>query len=216
MSTRLSHSILTAVVLMAFATGATGANRTDNRDIKAGQNKAKATSQASTATKSEAKPAGTETTTSPVPTQTVEPIKVVTPETSTPLAPASPNAGEQIKWQVISGGGVRGTSASYVLTGTVGQTAAGPGASASYKVNQGFWQSFAAGCCVGVTGNVNTVGSVDLADLSALVNYLTGGGYVPPCMAEANVNTVGTVDLADLSSLVSYLTGGGFVLPSCS
>jgi hypothetical protein len=70
-------------------------------------------------------------------------------------------------------------------------------------------------CCDGATGNVNVTGIVDLADLSSLVGYLTGGGYVLPCPAEANVNNAGIVDLADLSSLVSYLTGGGYVLPNC-
>jgi hypothetical protein len=70
-------------------------------------------------------------------------------------------------------------------------------------------------CCTGVTGNVNGSGTVDLADLSALVSYLTGGGYPLPCVDEANVNATGTVDLADLSSLVSYLTSGGFLLPTC-
>ena len=71
------------------------------------------------------------------------------------------------------------------------------------------------GCCVGTTGNVNMLGIVDLSDLSALVSYLTGGGYVLPCPVEANVNAVGIVDLSDLSALVSYLTGGGYVLPNC-
>jgi uncharacterized protein YkwD len=70
-------------------------------------------------------------------------------------------------------------------------------------------------CCVGTTGNVNGSGGVDLADLSALVSYLTGGGYVLTCIPEANVNGAGAVDLADLSALVSYLTGGGYVLPGC-
>jgi len=70
-------------------------------------------------------------------------------------------------------------------------------------------------CCVGVTGNVNGTGIVDLSDLSALVSYLTGGGYILPCSEEANVNGAGIVDLSDLSALVSYLTGGGYVLPSC-
>lgn len=71
-------------------------------------------------------------------------------------------------------------------------------------------------CCDGTTGNVNLAGVVDLADLSALVSYLTGGGYVLPCPSEANVNGAGIVDLADLSALVSYLTGGGYVLSNCS
>jgi hypothetical protein len=70
-------------------------------------------------------------------------------------------------------------------------------------------------CCVGLRGNVNQSGAVDLADLSALVSYLTGGGFVIPCLDAGNVNGLGAVDLADLSALVSYLTGGGFVLPPC-
>ena len=75
--------------------------------------------------------------------------------------------------------------------------------------------SAAGSCCVGKRGNVNTSGIVDLSDLSSLVSYLTGGGFVLPCVDAANVNGSGIVDLADLSSLVSYLTGGGFVLPNC-
>ena len=70
-------------------------------------------------------------------------------------------------------------------------------------------------CCVDVTGNVNSQGIVDLSDLSALVSYLTGGGYLLPCVSEANVNGVGIVDLSDLSALVSYLTNGGYQLPNC-
>ncbi|PWB75887.1 hypothetical protein C3F09_01885 [candidate division GN15 bacterium] len=71
------------------------------------------------------------------------------------------------------------------------------------------------GCCAGLRGNVNFTGIVDLGDLSALVSFLTGGGYVLPCNEEADVNGMGIVDLSDLSSLVSYLTGGGYVLPNC-
>ncbi len=70
-------------------------------------------------------------------------------------------------------------------------------------------------CCVGTTGNVDMAGIADLSDLSALVSYLTGGGYILPCVPEANINNLGIVDLTDLSSLVSYLTGGGYVLPNC-
>ena len=71
------------------------------------------------------------------------------------------------------------------------------------------------GCCAGTTGDINGVGIVDLSDLSALVNYLDGGGFAFPCDAEANVDTQGIVDLADLSSLVGYLTGAGYLLPAC-
>jgi hypothetical protein len=70
-------------------------------------------------------------------------------------------------------------------------------------------------CCAGTTGNVTATGIVDLADLSALVNYLIGGGYVLPCPAEANINGSGIIDLVDLSSLVNYLISGEFTLPNC-
>jgi len=71
------------------------------------------------------------------------------------------------------------------------------------------------GCCAGTTGDVNGIGIVDLADLSALVSYLTRGDFLFPCQAEANINAIGIVDLSDLSALVSYLTGGGYLLPNC-
>lgn len=71
-------------------------------------------------------------------------------------------------------------------------------------------------CCVGVRGNVNNTGIVDLSDLSVLVSYLTGGSYVLPCPEAANVNATGIVDLSDLSGLVSFLTGGLIGLPPCS
>jgi subtilisin family serine protease len=59
-------------------------------------------------------------------------------------------------------------------------------------------------------GDLNNNGFIDLSDLSALVNYLNGGGFVPfPSTRLADWNCSGTVDLADLSGMVSYLTGGG-------
>jgi len=70
-------------------------------------------------------------------------------------------------------------------------------------------------CCSGKRGNVNCTGVIDLGDLSALVSYLTGGGFVLCCPDAANVNGVGAIDLGDLSALVSYLTGGSFTLVNC-
>lgn len=70
-------------------------------------------------------------------------------------------------------------------------------------------------CCVGVRGDVNISGVVDLSDMTALASYLTGGGYVLPCPAEANINGTGLIDLSDLGALVNNLTGGGYVLPNC-
>lgn len=53
---------------------------------------------------------------------------------------------------------------------------------------------------------------VDLSDLSALVSYLSGDGYVIQVPRLADVNNDCSIDLTDLSILVSYLTGGGATL----
>lgn len=72
-------------------------------------------------------------------------------------------------------------------------------------------------CCYGKRGNMNldAANMVDLADLSWLVNYLTGGGVTITCYDATNVNGQGIIDLADLSTLVGYLTGNGLPLPNC-
>lgn len=144
-----------------------------------------------------------------------------------PTAPASqqtkaPLAGEQIDWWVIGGGGGSASSASFQLSGTVGQPAVGVAGSSSYTVNHGFWQDFSSGtsgCCVGSTGNVNGDAgeAVDLSDLIYLVNYLFLGGPAPPCVGEANTNgDVGcSVDLSDLIYLVNYLFLGGTAPAAC-
>lgn len=139
-----------------------------------------------------------------------------------PNAQPIPAAGEQIKWWVVGAGGGTSASTNYKLGSTVGQTAAGMAQSASYKVNQGFWQNFGpASCCTGTTGNVNMTGIVDGGDLALLVAYLTNApGSKPtlPCPEEANVNATGIVDGGDLALLVAYLTnapGSKPTLPNC-
>ena len=130
------------------------------------------------------------------------------------LAPsvwATPSTGEQIRWQVISGGGNRGTSTNFTLSGTVGQTAIGPGTSASYKHHAGFWQNFSSGsgCCVGVTGNVDCdLGNgIDIEDLTRLVDFMFISLSPLCCPGEANVDGDSTtvIDISDLTRLIDYL-----------
>jgi serine protease len=59
-------------------------------------------------------------------------------------------------------------------------------------------------------GDVNNDGGISSADLTALINYLTGGGFRPfPALNLADFSCDGHVDSADLSALVSYLVGSG-------
>lgn len=156
-----------------------------------------------------------------------------TPQATSPVVPdpapaqkpngtRSPLAGEQINWWVIGAGGGSGTSANFQLSGTIGQPAVGMAGSASFDVNQGYWQDFgsgSSGCCIGSTGNVNADAgdAVDLSDLIYLVNYLFLGGPAPTCPAEANTNgdVSCAVDLSDLIYLVNYLFLGGPAPAAC-
>ena len=125
-------------------------------------------------------------------------------------------SGEEVNWQVISSGGARGSSTSYVLNGTVGQTAIGAGSSTNYAVSHGYWQDLGSDpTCCNIRGDVDHAGSLDVADLTYLVAYLFTGGPSPPCYVEGDVDASGGLDVADLTYLVAYLFTGGPQPPPC-
>ncbi len=119
----------------------------------------------------------------------------------------APKAGEQLKWQVVSGGGTTvSSSTNYRLSTTVGQTAVGSGSSTSYKANQGFQQSFA------VTykcGDANGDGSVDISDVVFLIAYIFSGGSAPSPLLAGDANCDSTVDISDVVYLIAYIFSGG-------
>lgn len=118
-------------------------------------------------------------------------------------------AGEQLKWQVVSGGGTNnGTSSSFKLSSTVGQTAAGPGASGTYKLNQGFWQNFsAAGVCF--CGDADNNSMITISDAVYLITYIFAGGPAPNpiCLGDADGNNL--VSISDVVYLINYIFAGG-------
>ncbi|MBK7092615.1 MAG: dockerin type I repeat-containing protein [bacterium] len=121
----------------------------------------------------------------------------------------SPSAGETMKWQVVSGGGTtNGTSAGFKLSSTVGQTAAGPGSSASYKLNQGFQQNFtAASSCL--CGDADGSGSITISDAVFLISYIFGGGAAPNPTCNGDADGSGAITISDAVFLISYIFGGG-------
>lgn len=121
---------------------------------------------------------------------------------------SSTRTGEQITWQVISGGATNGSSTNYSIMGTVGQTAVGPGSSTNYQLLQGFWQNFGSGCC-NMAGDFNDDEAVDIADLTAMVAFMFGGGPPAGCEAEGDINGDGATDIADLTYRVAFMFGGG-------
>jgi len=66
-----------------------------------------------------------------------------------------------------------------------------------------------ASCCAGLSGNIDgdPEETVDLGDLTALIDYLFISFTAPECMEEANVDgdLSGTVDLGDLTALIDHL-----------
>ncbi len=141
----------------------------------------------------------------------------------TARAAIAARAGEEINWQVISSGGTKGSSASFDLQGTVGQTSVGVGSSASFGLQHGYWQDFTSGggtCCMGsIRGNVDyDVGdAIDISDLVYLVDFMFSGGPPPPCFEEGDVDGSGAapIDISDLVYLVDYMFTGGPAPPPC-
>ena len=123
-----------------------------------------------------------------------------------------PQSGEQIKWQVIAGGGTRGMSTSYVLSGTVGQTAVGSGTSTSYKINQGFWQNFTASSCN--CGDANGDGSINISDAVFLIQYIFAHGTAPSPICLGDANGDGSVNISDAVYLIQYIFAHG-AAPHC-
>jgi hypothetical protein len=148
----------------------------------------------------------------------VEIIPLEPQQTPVLPAPVIDDKGTQIKWQVLSSGGVYGSTPSkqvggfygrspgYQMYHTVSQTAVGYGSSASYKVSQGYWQS--AGECPN-RGDANGDGLIDIADASWIINWLFINGPPPDPFCVGDVNRDGVVDIADASYIINYLFIGG-------
>ncbi len=73
------------------------------------------------------------------------------------------------------------------------------------------------GCCVGITGNVDCDGaqSIDMGDLTILIDHLFISLAPLCCEAEANVDVSGGVDMGDLTKLIDHLFISLESLPAC-
>ncbi|MDH4033371.1 MAG: dockerin type I repeat-containing protein, partial [candidate division Zixibacteria bacterium] len=64
-------------------------------------------------------------------------------------------------------------------------------------------------CCVGIRGDLNGDGRIDISDLVWLVDWMFTGGPPPPCLEQADVNADGVIDISDLVWLVDFMFTGG-------
>ena len=208
------YTLVAVIAVFAYSLALAATPEKDAKPFKAKATTNPATTTVTTAPSSQTKKGEVAPRKEPTP-QSAQPIEVAIPPTPTsadsifhPLTSSA--VGEQIKWQVVSGGGSQGSSASYKLGSTIGQTATGPASSASYKLNAGFWQNFSNSCCV-KEGDCNHSNSVNIVDVTFLVARLFQGGPVPFCLEEADVTDSGTVNIVDLTTLVAFLFTGGSV-----
>jgi hypothetical protein len=76
--------------------------------------------------------------------------------------------------------------------------------------------SGSAGCCTTAsTGDVDASGSVDIADLTAMVDFLFSSVPFPgTCFLEQDVDKSGSIDITDLQGIIDYLFNGA-ALRSC-
>ena len=135
-------------------------------------------------------------------------------ETESAQAPAAPKAGEEINWQVISGGGsMNGISDNYMLSGTVGQTAVGEGTYGTNQIHHGFWQVFTTGCC-DTPGDANNDGTCNIGDAVYMGNHVFSPaqciphppiGCPPECPQEGDANADGGLNIGDVVYLNNYV-----------
>ena len=151
---------------------------------------------------------------SPSPTPSSAPVDPPIFETPGPTnITASPQAGEQINWQVLASGGGTQTVGDLVLGSTIGQTAAGPSSAGSYLLQSGFWQNFGGGF---LCGDLDQSGDVNISDVVYLVAYIFSGGPAPDPLAAAEVNCDGSINIADAVYIIEYIfTHGAAPCAAC-
>jgi len=135
----------------------------------------------------------------------------------TQVSPLSlgPATGEQIKRQVLSSGGRKGSSSGYIQGGTLSQVSAGKGSSASFGLGAGFWRNLDVEFSPGyICGDPNGDGEVTVADAVYLVIYLFKDGSPPECppfpyASCGDANGDDEVTVSDVVYLVIYLFKDG-------
>jgi hypothetical protein len=146
------------------------------------------------------------------PTQ-ITPAQPQQPDLSS--APAAKEKGRQIKWQIVcTGGGCGNNNVAkglvlqdfWVVCGSVGQTAVGPGSSPSFGVNSGYWQESIYGF---MRGDANGDGVINVSDAIFLLNYLFRNGPEPDPYALGDANNDGQILVGDAIFLLNYLFRGG-------
>jgi hypothetical protein len=137
---------------------------------------------------------------------TGEEAKPIEVNQQTLQSPKSPSAGEQINWEVLSGGGGQMSTTGYQIRGTLGQTAAGFASTTGHNIHHGYWQNFASSTdCCDFPGDANNDGICDIGDCVWTLNWIFKYGPDPPCFNEAEVNEDCSIDIGDVVWTLNYI-----------
>ncbi len=144
--------------------------------------------------------------------------KAVLPTTAQGATPANPSATGaaplyKIDWYSINGGGtISASSPSYKLGASAGQSVAGEASSANYNAGIGFWYG-AGGCSCPFLGDPDATGSIDVLDVTAILDRAFSGGPCttdPGCPIErCDFDGNGSTDVLDVTSVIDYAFSGG-------
>jgi hypothetical protein len=125
--------------------------------------------------------------------------------------------GKIVRHVVAAGGGVNNAGGASQFF-TIGQPIVQTFTSSTNTIKSGFWSvPNTAVCCQLTTGNVDcdAGSSVDIADLTTLVDFLFVSMNPLCCQAEANIEKDAVIDIFDMTALVDHLFLGFQPLPTC-
>lgn len=151
--------------------------------------------------------------------QTTQPVESAPIESQAiPLNSVKSSAGEEINWQVLSGGGITNSSGSgYRLGGTIGQLAAGYSTDATHGLNHGFWQNFDFSPCDCFPGDANSDVVIDVGDAVYIINFVFRGGATaipyPVCSGDAQADCF--CNVGDAVYIINYVFRHGAYTLSC-
>jgi hypothetical protein len=117
----------------------------------------------------------------------------------------------RVSRHVLAAGGGSSSTTDYGFKGTLGQSAAGRSLAGSFQFYSGFWTGTPFGCCISITGDLNSDGSDNtILDLNFMVNRIFRGGPDPLCSPEGDLDGNGTpLQILDLNFMVNKIFRGG-------
>ena len=100
-----------------------------------------------------------------------------------------------LSWNTVDCGGGNSSGGTFALSGTIGQAEAGAAlVGGNFQITGGFWVPSAPPC----PGDINSSGTVDVADMLTVINHWGGSSGDP-----ADLNQDGLVNVADLLILIN-------------